>query len=85
MTARSFRASLMRTSLMLVSCFAVLGCDQLPGRPKPGLLLESVSIPWQVFSGERFPVEVTLESVQALPFPLPEGWLQAKASAHTAR
>ena len=31
-------------------------------RPKPGLLLESVSIPWQVFSGERFPVEVTLES-----------------------
>jgi cytochrome c oxidase cbb3-type subunit 3 len=35
-TARFFRASLMRTSLMLVSCFAVLGCDQLPGRPKPG-------------------------------------------------
>jgi cytochrome c oxidase cbb3-type subunit III len=35
-TARLFRASLMRTSLMLVSCFAVLGCDQLPGRPKPG-------------------------------------------------
>src|ERR1700722_10224941 len=30
------RTSLMRTSLMLVSCFAVLGCDQLPGRPKPG-------------------------------------------------
>jgi cytochrome c oxidase cbb3-type subunit III len=35
-TARFFRASLMRTSLMLVSCFVVLGCEQLPGRPKPG-------------------------------------------------
>jgi Ca-activated chloride channel homolog len=37
----------------------------LAGRPKPGLLLESVSIPWQVFSGERFPVEVVLESPAA--------------------
>jgi Ca-activated chloride channel homolog len=26
----------------------------LPGRPKPGLLLDSISIPGQVFSGERF-------------------------------
>ena len=34
----------------------------LAGRPKPGLLLESVSLPGQVFSGERFPIEVTLES-----------------------
>ncbi len=34
----------------------------LAGHPKPGLLLESVSIPGQVFSGERFPIEVTLES-----------------------
>jgi hypothetical protein len=34
----------------------------LAGRPKPGLLLDSVSIPGQVFSGERFAVEVTLES-----------------------
>ncbi len=37
----------------------------LAGRPKPGLLLESVSIPGQVFSGERFPVEVVLESPAA--------------------
>jgi cytochrome c oxidase cbb3-type subunit 3 len=29
-------ARLLSTSLMLVSCFAVLGCQQLPGRPKPG-------------------------------------------------
>jgi uncharacterized membrane protein len=35
---------------------------RLAGRPKPGLLLESVSVPGQVFSGERFPIEVTLES-----------------------
>ncbi|HXS96828.1 MAG TPA: VWA domain-containing protein [Candidatus Limnocylindrales bacterium] len=32
------------------------------GRPKPGLLLESVGFPGQVFTGERFPVEVTLQS-----------------------
>jgi Ca-activated chloride channel homolog len=34
----------------------------LAGRPKPGLLLESVSLPAQVFSGERFPIEITVES-----------------------
>ena len=34
----------------------------LAGHPKPGLVLESVTIPGQVFSGERFPVEVTLEA-----------------------
>jgi len=37
----------------------------LAGRPKPGLLLESVSLPGQVFSGERFPIEVTLQSPRA--------------------
>jgi Ca-activated chloride channel homolog len=37
----------------------------LAGRPKPGLLLESVSLPAQVFSGERFPIEVTVESPRA--------------------
>ena len=34
----------------------------LNGRPKPGLRLESVTMPGQVFSGERFPVEITVES-----------------------
>ncbi len=34
----------------------------LAGRPKPGLLLESVSLPAQVFSGERFPIEITVDS-----------------------
>jgi uncharacterized membrane protein len=34
----------------------------LAGRPRPGLVLESVGFPGQVFSGERFPIEVTLES-----------------------
>jgi len=34
----------------------------LAGRPKPGLLLESISLPGQVFSGERFPIEVTLQA-----------------------
>jgi len=34
----------------------------LAGRPKPLLRLESVTIPGQVFSGERFPVEITVES-----------------------
>jgi uncharacterized membrane protein len=37
----------------------------LAGRPKPGLVLESLSFPGQVFSGERFPVDVTLESPSA--------------------
>jgi uncharacterized membrane protein len=37
----------------------------LEGHPKPGLLLESVTIPGQVFSGERFPVAVTLEAPRA--------------------
>jgi Ca-activated chloride channel family protein len=37
----------------------------LAGRPKPGLLLESVAFPGQVFSGERFPIDVTLESPRA--------------------
>jgi Ca-activated chloride channel homolog len=38
--------------------------DTVPvaGRPKPGLRLESVTMPGQVFSGERFPVEITVES-----------------------
>jgi uncharacterized protein YegL len=33
----------------------------LAGRPKPGLRLDSIVIPGQVFSGERFPIDVTLE------------------------
>jgi Ca-activated chloride channel family protein len=37
----------------------------LAGRPKPGLLLESVSFPGQVFSGEHFPIEVTLAAPRA--------------------
>ena len=34
----------------------------LSGRTRPGLMLESVSFPGQVFSGERFPVDVTVQS-----------------------
>jgi Ca-activated chloride channel family protein len=34
----------------------------LGGRPRPALVLESVSMPSQVFSGERFPVDVALAS-----------------------
>ena len=37
----------------------------LPGRPKPDLQLEAVGIPPQVFSGERFPLDVTLRSPRA--------------------
>jgi Ca-activated chloride channel homolog len=37
----------------------------LAGRPKPGLLLDSVAFPGQVFSGERFPIDVTLEAPHA--------------------
>lgn len=37
----------------------------LGGRPKPGLLLESVGFPGQVFSGERFPIDVTLSAPRA--------------------
>jgi Ca-activated chloride channel family protein len=39
----------------------------LAGRPKPELRLESVSLPVQVFSGERFPIEITLDSPRAAP------------------
>jgi Ca-activated chloride channel homolog len=39
----------------------------LAGRPKPELRLESVSLPVQVFSGERFPIEITLDSPRATP------------------
>jgi len=34
----------------------------LAGRPRPSLVLESASMPAQVFSGERFPVDITLDS-----------------------
>ena len=34
----------------------------LGGHPKPNLMLESVAFPGEVFSGERFPIEITLES-----------------------
>src|ERR1019366_9653160 len=37
----------------------------LTGRPRPSLVLESVSMPAQVFSGERFPVDITLRSPAA--------------------
>src|SRR5450755_191205 len=41
--------------------------DVIPmaGRPRPSLVLESVSMPAQVFSGERFPVDITLDSPSA--------------------
>ncbi len=41
--------------------------DVLPltGRPRPSLVLESVSMPAQVFSGEKFPVDITLNSPRA--------------------
>src|ERR1019366_1989443 len=34
----------------------------LSGRPKPGLRLDSVTVPGQVFSGERFPIDVAVEA-----------------------
>jgi Ca-activated chloride channel homolog len=34
----------------------------LAGRPKPSLRAESVSLPSQVFSGERFPIDITVIS-----------------------
>jgi Ca-activated chloride channel homolog len=37
----------------------------LAGRPKPGLVLEAIAYPGQVFSGERFPIEVTVTSPRA--------------------
>jgi Ca-activated chloride channel homolog len=39
----------------------------LPGRPRPALRLESIAVPGQVFSGERFPIEISLESPRAAP------------------
>jgi uncharacterized membrane protein len=37
----------------------------LAGRPKPGLVLESVTFPGQVFSGERFPIDIGVTSPRA--------------------
>jgi Ca-activated chloride channel family protein len=37
----------------------------LNGRVKPGLRLDTVSLPGQVFSGEKFPVDLTIESPAA--------------------
>jgi secreted protein with Ig-like and vWFA domain len=37
----------------------------LAGHPNPGLRLESVAVPGQVFSGERFPIDVTVEAPAA--------------------
>ena len=34
----------------------------LGGRPKPNLRLESMSLPSQVFSGEHFPIDISLNS-----------------------
>lgn len=34
----------------------------LAGRPKPDLRVESASLPTEVFSGERFPIDITLSS-----------------------
>jgi Ca-activated chloride channel family protein len=34
----------------------------LAGQPRPSLVLESVSMPAEVFSGERFPLDITLTS-----------------------
>ena len=38
----------------------------LAGQPRPSLVLESVSMPAQVFSGERFPIDITLDSPRAV-------------------
>jgi Ca-activated chloride channel family protein len=38
----------------------------LGGRAKPGLRLDLVSLPGQVFSGEKFPVDLTIESPSAV-------------------
>jgi uncharacterized membrane protein len=37
----------------------------LAGRPKPDMQIEAVAIPPQVFSGERFPLDITLRSPKA--------------------
>jgi len=37
------------------------------GRPKPNLRMESVSFPSQVFSGERFPIDLTVISPKKTP------------------
>ena len=45
-------------------CCPLVPVDTVPlaGRPKPNLVLESVAVPGEVFSGERFPIEITVES-----------------------
>ncbi len=37
----------------------------MAGRPKPSLVAESVSLPSEVFSGERFPIDLTVSAPKA--------------------
>ena len=41
--------------------------DTIPvaGRPKPSLVVESISLPSQVFTGEQFPIDITVNSPRA--------------------
>ncbi|MDQ2898635.1 MAG: VWA domain-containing protein [Acidobacteriota bacterium] len=39
----------------------------MAGRPKPNLRTDSVSLPAQVFSGERFPIDLTVTAPRATP------------------
>ena len=39
----------------------------MAGRPKPALRADSVSLPAQVFSGERFPIDLTVTTPRATP------------------
>ncbi|MGH9719443.1 MAG: VWA domain-containing protein [Bryobacteraceae bacterium] len=39
----------------------------LPGRPKPSLRIESFALPTRVFSGEHFPIDVTLSAAPQVP------------------
>ena len=55
----------------------------LAGRPKPGLRLEGVSIPGQVFSGERFPIDVSVEAPAAQRTPRSNSPPRARPSAHS--
>jgi uncharacterized membrane protein len=39
----------------------------LPGRARPGLRVETLSVPSQVFAGERFPIDVTVSASRKTP------------------
>jgi Ca-activated chloride channel family protein len=59
---RENRGSVLRAAWQARELGVPIDTYALEGRPRPGLRLQSVSVPSLVFSGERFPVDISVSS-----------------------